>query len=176
MLTYSKLGIDRKCLHLASASTSCRFLGYTSSAFLKDCLFSTFIIKKVNDGTRKTMKVCFPVNKGFLKGHFGLTSCILFHEWNEWKSMQRVRPKWPWKKPLFKGIWRSLFWGSYIINEFSNKCGTYMSLLFQGFVKSIWPFEFEPMHEGRGLVLELGMYIDKITVNHMKRRSTRVVV
>ena len=29
MLTYSKLGIDRKCLHLASASTSCRFLGYT---------------------------------------------------------------------------------------------------------------------------------------------------
>ena len=35
MLTYSKLGIDRKCLHLASASTSCQFLGYKTFGTIK---------------------------------------------------------------------------------------------------------------------------------------------
>ena len=44
-----------------------------------------------------------PLNKGFFQGHFGLTRCILFHSFHSWKSMQLVRPKWPFKKPLFHG-------------------------------------------------------------------------
>ena len=53
--------------------------------------------------TLKTMNVIFPWNKGFFQGHFGLTRCILFHSFHSWKSMQLVRPKWPFKKPLFHG-------------------------------------------------------------------------
>ena len=44
-----------------------------------------------------------PLNKGFFQGHFGLTRCILFHSFHSWKSMQLVRPKWPFKKLLFHG-------------------------------------------------------------------------
>ena len=48
-----------------------------------------------------------PLNKGFFQGHFGLTRCILFHSFHSWKSMQLVRPKWPFKKPLF--TWNQTF-------------------------------------------------------------------
>ena len=34
------------------------------------------------------------------------------------------------------------------LTSISINVRTRMSLLFQGFVKSIWPFEFDPMHEG----------------------------
>ena len=75
----------------------------------------------------------------FLKGQNGLTSCIFFHEWNEWKIMQRVRPFGLEKRSDLTFI------GFECLKSFtsiSNKCGTWMSLIFQGFMKSIWPLIF----------------------------------
>ena len=48
------------------------------------CLFSTFIIKKVNDGTRKTMNVIFQWNFGLFERLNGLYKLYFVHEWNEW--------------------------------------------------------------------------------------------
>ena len=42
---------------------------------------------------RKKLWVADPSEKNSLfERPDGLTSCIFFHEWNEWKNMQRVRP------------------------------------------------------------------------------------
>ena len=56
-------------------------------AFFKDCSFSTFIIKKMNDWTKKTMNGWSVWINGLFERPNGLTSCIFFHEWNEWKNM-----------------------------------------------------------------------------------------
>ena len=44
----------------------------------KQCSFSTFIVKRMNVGIRKTMNSWFPRINDLLKGQMGFTSCILF--------------------------------------------------------------------------------------------------
>ena len=63
-----------------------------STSDTRYCSFSTFIIKKMNDWTKKTMNGWSVWINGLFERPNGLTSCIFFHEWNEWKNMQRVRP------------------------------------------------------------------------------------
>ena len=74
---------------------------------------STFIRKFVNDVWSSKQWTSDSLEQRLFEGYFGLTRCILFHLFHSWKSMQLVRPKWPFKKPLFTGIWRSLFFWSH---------------------------------------------------------------
>ena len=50
---------------------------------------------------RKTMNARSKWKKGLFERLNGLTSCRFFHEWNEWKNLQRVRPFGLEKRPFF---------------------------------------------------------------------------
>ena len=92
---------------------------------------------------KKNCEGWFRVNGASLKGHNGLTSCTFFHEWNEWKNVQRVRPLWPWKKATFTRIQLSQVFLFHSVTNISINVRTFMSLIFQVFMKSIdlqWPY------------------------------------
>ena len=73
----------------------CNFLG-TLNWF-----FSTLLVKRVSEMARKTMNARSKWKNGLFSRSNGLTSCRFFHEWNEWKNLQRVRPFGLEKRPFF---------------------------------------------------------------------------
>ena len=72
------------CLKSAHAGAQkCTFnyhLRLKMKKIVQKCLFSTFIIKKVNDGTRKTMNVIFQWNGGLFERLNGLYKLYFVHE------------------------------------------------------------------------------------------------
>ena len=63
---------------------------------------------------KKNCEGWFRVNGASLKGHNGLTSCTFFHEWNEWKNVQRVRPRPQLTSDITRTRTYPTFWSSFV--------------------------------------------------------------
>ena len=80
---------------------------------MKDCTCLTLIVISVSEWKKKTMKSDPSEIYGVFERLNGLSSCIFFHEWNEWKKIQRERPFSLEKRPYISR-------GSDFIVEFFN--------------------------------------------------------
>ena len=90
---------------------------------------------------KKNCEGWFRVNGASLKGHNGLTSCTFFHEWNEWKNVQRVRPLWPWKRPHSQGFNFHRLFLFHSVTNISINVRTYMSFNFSRIYETNCPFK-----------------------------------